>query len=103
MKISVTLCIAFAISFNTMASENVQKRYQIATVEHVDGCIPNEGNDICMVILNKDGVLVPDVVDNKVKKGNNVYKECRMKLGKAQCSHYWKSWIGEGYLEGGKV
>lgn len=103
MKVSVTLCIAFVISFNTIAADDVQKRYQIATVEHVDGCVPNKENDICMVILNHDGVLIPDVVDNKVKEGNNVYKECRMKLGKAHCSHYWKSWIGEGYLQGGKV
>ena len=82
---------------------NFQQGYQKATVMYVENCSQDGTLTLCMAIIKKGGVETPSTVTGNVDIGDNVYKECRKKLGTNICSDEWKPWIGEAYLLGGEI
>ena len=91
-----------------LANENVpkeaQKRYMKAKVVHVDNCdVTDQFSQLCVVIVEQDGIDKPVTVTGKVVKGDSVYKECRTKLGWIQCREEWKNYLSEDFLIGGEI
>lgn len=80
-----------------------QQGYQKATVMAVGDCVQDGARTLCMAVIRKGDVELPTPVTGSVEIGDNVYKECRKKLGTSVCSESWKPWIGETYLIGGEI
>lgn len=101
--ISFVLVLLVTLSVPSVSAKETQLGYIRATITYVEQCINGDGLNFCKVVVEKDGVEVPAVIEGEMKEGDSVYKGCRRKLGDQICAPHWRRDIPEEYFTGGEV